>query len=146
MTASQTIEWLNATYDLDQDDVAEDLCLDDRQRGAWHSFSRLAVDQFGGAETLAFRDHLELAWDTPRIRVEYDGQGASIRIPYCYQGDEARRALAVAYAIGRLLEVELGLEGVDGVTGIGLTADGLTDDQQIFADMGARTARLRDPQ
>jgi hypothetical protein len=140
MTASQTLAWLNATYDPEAS--ALDLSLDDHQSAAWRAFSGSAVRLFGPAASSSFRDHLELSWTLPSVQVDYEGTTASIRVPYWYQGDGARQALGFAYAVGRLMEVELGMEGVDEATGVGLTDEGLYAAVRIYLDVAASAARL----
>jgi hypothetical protein len=103
-----------------QDQAPEPL-INDELTTAWTALApRLAVELGEPAENEAYRDHYELAWDHPRIRLWFHSDSAAISVPYWYGGEEAAEALRRAFLLGRLLQELTGFEAIDDQTGLGL--------------------------
>ena len=123
LSALQTLEWQNAQYEhdtLDLDSPPPQIALTDEQLAGWERICERMAVLAGEVDREDYPDHLGIASDHPRIRLEYVGDSASIQIPYWYDGESAVQALALAYAVGRIVEDETELVGVDSQTGAGL--------------------------
>ena len=118
---------------------------DESQRAAWDRFLGSATGLLPISER-SVGDHLEAICRQPWfVVIQYAGDRASITVPYWYPGDEAGRLLTSVYALGQLLETELGLSGRDESTGLGLGDDGFRDAVIMYAARAARAARLGRP-
>ena len=102
-------------------DQAPELPITGELTTAWTALvPRVAVELGEPAENEAYRDHYELAWDHPRIRLWFHNDNASISVPYWHSGEDAAEALRRAFLLGRLLQELMGFEARDDQTGLGL--------------------------
>ena len=100
--------------------------ISDELTTAWSALvPRLAAELGEPAENEAYRDHYELAWDHPRIRLWFRSDNAAISVPYWYDGEEAAEALRRAFLLGRLLQELTGFDARDDQTGLGLRESSL---------------------
>lgn len=143
LTALQTIEWESAQFDLEafELDGPALLQLSELEVGGWGRVCDQVASWGYETQQESFPSYIGIALVDPRVRVEYSGASGSIAIPFWYAGDAARRALQIAYEIGRLMEREFGLVGVDGQTGAGLDVGHLTEAVDTY--LGTRGAALR---
>src|SRR5262245_39124682 len=88
MTASQTLEWLNASYDADARPVTRS--FDPGELAVWGRIVEVVTRTVGPASSAVFQRHVELAWDSPRIRLEYSGDTAHLTVPYWYRSETGR--------------------------------------------------------
>jgi len=149
LTALQTIEWQNAQFDLDAVDVnalPPEVRLTDDQRARWERICDRVIELVGEADREEFPSHVDIASRDPYLRLEYAGDSASISIPYWYGGEKAVSAVATAYAIGRIVEGETSLVGVDSQTAAGLALEHVDDAIQLYTGTraSARSAIEKD--
>jgi hypothetical protein len=113
----------SAASPLDPEDLEElpPLALTGSEQRSWERALRRFEDEIGPVEIQAYPTHVDVCHDEPRVRLEYYGRSACLSLPYWYAGEAATAALALAYALGRIIEQETGLVGVDCQTGSGLS-------------------------
>jgi len=140
MTASQTLEWLNASYDADARPVTRS--FDPGELAVWGRIVEVVTRTVGPASSAVFQRHVELAWDSPRIRLEYSGDTAHLTVPYWYRGETGRDVMRTVFAVGRIVESEAGFEGIDEQTGMGLTEEGLACACRQYDETSARASEL----
>ncbi|MFJ8863831.1 hypothetical protein ACIRD8_36190 [Streptomyces sp. NPDC102451] len=112
-TFGETLEKINSAYDPDAD--LKPMRLTGEQRTDWDRLVQRISGEVGPVTAEEFPYSLTLWRDGPagHLQLDYDGDSASIEIPYRYPGSEALPVMAEAYRIGRILEEECGLEGYD---------------------------------
>ncbi|MEV8448762.1 hypothetical protein [Streptomyces parvus] len=113
-TFDETLEEINSAYDPDAD--LKPINLTDEDRAGWDRLVQRIRREAGPVTTEEFPYSLTLWRDGPsgHFQLDYDGNSATIDIPYRYPGSEASPIMSEAYRIGRMVEEECGLEGYDG--------------------------------
>ncbi len=116
--------------------------ISDELTTAWRALvPHLVVELGEPAENDAYRDHYELAWDHPRIRLWFHGENATISVPYWYEGEEAAEALRRAFLLGRLLQELTGFDAIDHQTGLGIGESSLATAIQEYRSTHAAAQR-----
>ncbi|MFD4000620.1 hypothetical protein [Streptomyces rubiginosohelvolus] len=112
-TFDETLEEINSAYDPDAE--LKPMNLTDEDRAGWDRLMQRISREVGPVTTEEFPYSLTLWRDGPggHLQLDYDGNSATIDIPYRYPGSEALPIMAEAYRIGRMVEEECGLEGYD---------------------------------
>lgn len=109
----ETLEEINSAYDPDAD--LKLMNLTGEQRADWDRLIQRISREVGPVTTEEFPYGLSLWRDgsAGHLRLDYDGDSASIEIPYRYPGSKALPIMAEAYRLGRMVEEVCGLEGYD---------------------------------
>jgi hypothetical protein len=144
LTALQTIEWQNAQFDpgaMNANAFPLQTRWTREQRDCWERICDGVVTLVGDTDREEFPSYLGIASRDPRIRLDYSGDQATITVPYWYQGDHAAKAIALAYAIGRIVEKETTLVGVDSQTAAGLDENCIDDAVALYT--GTRASAVR---
>lgn len=144
LTALQTIEWQNAQFDpdaVDVDALPPEVRLTDDQCACWERVCDRVTELVGEADREEFPSYVGIASRDPHVSLEYVGDSAYISIPYWYDGEKAVSAVATAYTIGRIVEEETGLVGVDSQTGAGLALEHVDGAIRLYT--GTRASALR---
>jgi hypothetical protein len=105
---------INSSYDPDV--APQPMNLTDDQRVLWDKIVQRISREVGPVTSEEYLYSLTLWRDGPagHLQLDYEGDSASIYIPYCYPGQAALPIMAEAYHIARILEEESNLEGYDG--------------------------------
>ncbi|MEU2869509.1 hypothetical protein ABZ769_09910 [Streptomyces olivoreticuli] len=114
-TFQETLDEINAAFDPDADIELVPMDLTGEQRAVWDRIVRRISREVGPVTTGEFRYSLTLWRDGPvgRLQLNYDGNSASVQIPYRYSGEAALPIVEEAYRIARVVEQESGLVGHD---------------------------------
>jgi hypothetical protein len=134
MTALQTMKGEDAQLDpIDPDSPLPVIELSPTEAAAWERICDRVLKMVGNADREELPSHVGIAGREPRVRLVYHGDSAAITIPYWYDGDEARSAMSTAYLMGRIVEQETDLVGVDGQTTSGLAIENVQSAVDLYA-------------
>ena len=112
-TVEETLEEINSAYDPDA--ASQPMNLTGDQRAVWNKIVQRISREIGPVTTEEYLYSLTLCRDGPagRLQLDYEGDSASIYIPYRYPRQAALTIMAEAYHIAWIIEEESSLEGYD---------------------------------
>ncbi|PWU46259.1 hypothetical protein DLE60_16605 [Micromonospora globispora] len=120
------------------------LQLTDKQEAAWRRIVSRARQEIGAAEEDRYPTHLELWLKDPAMQLWYEGNSASIELPYWYTATaaSAHGAIATAYALARIVEAETGMPAVDYEVDQAVQDDGLSRAVARYRGVGQHVRAL----
>lgn len=120
------------------------LHLTGKQEAAWRRIVSRARREIGAAEEDRYPTHRELWLKDPAMQLWYEGDSASIELPYRYTATAAAAQVAIstAYARARIVEAETGMPAVDHEVDQAVQDDGLSRAVARYRGVGQHVRAL----